>query len=179
MRSQLSFEPHPFIRPPSRSRVYLCPFGGNGAAGMIRRMTIARALFIIVTRMFVTRNDGLCCDPYRSDVADGEPARSWKPGLTVTDVPDRSLPIMPNLDGKPEMPWYGFRESTTVLFSSCVRTLQCRIIPEFGSGHPWTSRISQITLVWPWYTLVWIPGAGPRYYSILIYSHRVTGCFRS
>ena len=26
MRSQLSFEPHPFIRPPSRSRVYLCPF---------------------------------------------------------------------------------------------------------------------------------------------------------
>ena len=28
MRSQLSFEPHPFIRPPSRSRVYLCPFRG-------------------------------------------------------------------------------------------------------------------------------------------------------
>ena len=26
MRRQLSFEPHPFIRPPSRSRVYLCPF---------------------------------------------------------------------------------------------------------------------------------------------------------
>ena len=25
------------------------------------------------------RNDGLCCDPYRSDVADGEPAISWKP----------------------------------------------------------------------------------------------------
>ena len=28
LRSQLSFEPHPFIRPPSRSRVYLCPFRG-------------------------------------------------------------------------------------------------------------------------------------------------------
>ena len=28
MRSQLSFQPHPFIRPPSRSRVYLCPFRG-------------------------------------------------------------------------------------------------------------------------------------------------------
>ena len=24
------FEPHPFIRPPSRSRVYLCPFLGGG-----------------------------------------------------------------------------------------------------------------------------------------------------
>ena len=32
MRSQLSFEPHPFIRPPSRSRVYLCPFRGRKAA---------------------------------------------------------------------------------------------------------------------------------------------------
>ena len=30
MRSQLSFEPHPFIRPPSRSRVHLCPFRGWG-----------------------------------------------------------------------------------------------------------------------------------------------------
>ena len=29
MRSQLSFELHPFIRPPSRSRVYLCPFRGS------------------------------------------------------------------------------------------------------------------------------------------------------
>ena len=29
MRSQLSFEPHPFIRPPSRSRVYLFPFRGD------------------------------------------------------------------------------------------------------------------------------------------------------
>ena len=29
MRSQLSFEPHHFIRPPSRSRVYLCPFRGS------------------------------------------------------------------------------------------------------------------------------------------------------
>ena len=29
---------------------------------------------------------------------------------------------------------------------SCT-TLQCRIIPEFGSGHPWTSRITQITLM--------------------------------
>ena len=33
MRSQLSFEPHPFIRPPSRSRVYLCPFRGHQSDG--------------------------------------------------------------------------------------------------------------------------------------------------
>ena len=74
--------------------------------------------------------DGLCCDPYLSDVADGEPDLSWKLGLTVADVPDRSLPIMPNLDGKPKVPLYGFRESIPVLFSSRVRTLQCWMIPD-------------------------------------------------
>ena len=38
MRSQLSFEPHPFIRPPSRSRVYLCPFRGSERAKNAPRM---------------------------------------------------------------------------------------------------------------------------------------------
>ena len=32
MRSQLSFEPHSFIRPPSRSRYTFAPFGGHTAA---------------------------------------------------------------------------------------------------------------------------------------------------
>ena len=55
--------------------------------------------------------DGLWCDPYLSDVADGELFLSWKPGLTVADVPDRSLPIMPDIDGKPEVSLYGSWES--------------------------------------------------------------------
>ena len=35
MRSQLSFEPYPIIKPPSRSRVYLCPFRGYMAYRVI------------------------------------------------------------------------------------------------------------------------------------------------
>ena len=93
-------------------------------------------------------NDGLCCDPYLSDVADGEPALSRQPGLTVTDVPDRSLPVMPELDGQPEVPLYGFREPIPGARQfSCTGTPMPDDIKAFGSGHPWTSRISQITLM--------------------------------
>ena len=82
--------------------------------GMIRRMTIARGYFYHSNPHVCEEwcgwdgwgNDGLCCDPYLSDVTDGEPALFRPTGLTVTDVPDRSLPIMPELDGQPEVPLY-------------------------------------------------------------------------
>ena len=45
MRSQLSFEPHPFIRPPSRSRVYLCPF--RGPTGCIKGTSYDQSLYEI------------------------------------------------------------------------------------------------------------------------------------
>ena len=43
MRSQLSFKPHPFIRPPSRSRVYLCPFRGQFVRSASREDVAVRA----------------------------------------------------------------------------------------------------------------------------------------
>ena len=39
MRSQLSFEPQPFIRPPSRRRVYICPFRESRAKNHGTRLT--------------------------------------------------------------------------------------------------------------------------------------------
>ena len=44
------------------------------------------------------------------------------------------------LMGSPKCPCMDSGIPSPVLFSSRVRTLQCRIIPDFGSGHPWTSR---------------------------------------
>ena len=45
MRSQLSFEPHPFIRPPSRSRVYLCPF--RGQYGFKKKHSTNQCTFVV------------------------------------------------------------------------------------------------------------------------------------
>ena len=67
MRSQLSFEPHPFIRPPYRSRVYICPFRGGGG-GIKEKLHILKnkyamtglrpihTVYIIVLDGFISNN---------------------------------------------------------------------------------------------------------------------------
>ena len=62
-------------------------------------------------------DDGTYYDPYRLDVAVGENfvSRAWVGArwdgamaaaeLTVTEIPDRSPSITPDLDGKPGVPW--------------------------------------------------------------------------
>ena len=49
--------------------------------------------------------------------------------------------------GNPKCPCMDSGSPSPILFSSRVQTLQCRMFPKFGSGHPWISRISIETLM--------------------------------
>ena len=166
----------------------------NGVAVMIRWMTIAWDILIMVTHMFVRNGVAgmvggmMGCIVIPTNRTLLMVSRTWlgvpldgtmaAPGLTVPDILDCSLPIMPDLDGKPEVPLSGsggpfpddfrFSYMDTPLPDSGIRILASMEIPDLANNFDKR----------PGMPLFGTQGTDPQCCSVLVHGHPVAGTSR-